>query len=213
MIEYVVTASALQLRSAPALADNVIGRFARGQRVELLAQTGHWMQVKTRLKTGWVAAKYLSLAAAQPVLPPSEEFAWMPLALAEKGVREVAGPDAHPRIVEYLSSCSLDQELRESDETPWCSAFVNWCVEKSGHAGTNSAAARSWLYWGHELVRPRRGAVCVLRRDAAGRKDGGHVGFFVETRGEELVLFGGNQENQVGYGQYALDRLLGWRVP
>lgn len=213
MIQYTVTARGLHLRSRPELGDNILGTLPRGMNVEMVSQTGHWMEVRTRLRRGWVASKYLALAAGAPLLPTIEEFGWMPVALAELGQKEVAGAAVNPRVLEYLASVQLQKALAESDETAWCSAFVNWCVERSGHAGTNSALARSWLYWGHALERPRRGAIGVFSREAAGHPNGGHVGFYIEARGERFSLYGGNQGNSVCYADYPQERLLGWRVP
>jgi uncharacterized protein (TIGR02594 family) len=137
-----------------------------------------------------------------------EEFPWMPIALAELGTTEDAGDGSNPRVVEYLRSTSLGRGMASTDATPWCSAFVNWCVESAGLSGTNSAAARSWLNWGKPLEVPRRGCVVVLSRDG-----GGHVGFFLRTSPVGIWLLGGNQNNRVMEAAYHPSRLLGFRVP
>jgi uncharacterized protein (TIGR02594 family) len=82
-------------------------------------------------------------------------------------------------------------------------------VEKSGHAGTDSAAARSWLGWGRSVSRPRRGVIAVLQRGPVG----GHVGFFIRKDTERLWLLGGNQANMVSIAGYDPARLLDYRVP
>jgi uncharacterized protein (TIGR02594 family) len=128
-------------------------------------------------------------------------------AFAERGVKELLGQGSNPRVLEYLRTTTLPAKLAADDETPWCSAFVNWCVTRSGLKGTDSAAARSWLTWGQPLEVPRRGCVAVLSR--AG---GGHVGFYLRTVGSTLHLFGGNQNNLVGTRAYDRSRLLGYRI-
>lgn len=138
---------------------------------------------------------------------PAEEFPWMGIALAERGVKETPGAGSNPRVLEYLRTTSLPETMRSDDETPWCSAFVNWCVTRAGLKGTGSAAARSWLTWGQSLEVPRRGCVVVLSRDG-----GGHVGFYLRTVGSSLHLFGGNQNNLVGTRAYDSSRLLGYRI-
>jgi uncharacterized protein (TIGR02594 family) len=221
-LEYVVTASALRLRQSPALNANVLASLPRGTVVRVLSTDagGAWSLVApskrtSAPRTGWMATKYL-VSADHPTAPasPVEEFPWMPIALGEVGVTEIAGSPSNPRVVEYLRSTELDRELASDDSTPWCSAFVNWCVERAGLMGTNSAAAKSWLDWGRALKVPRRGCITVLSRTG-----GAHVGFFMGksdiTYGGVLglSLLGGNQNDEVWTQSYDPARLLGYRVP
>ncbi|HKO94117.1 MAG TPA: TIGR02594 family protein [Polyangiaceae bacterium] len=211
MSTYLVTAASLNLRSAPRLADNIIGLLERGAHVEGLESSPdeRWRKVSTGTQSGWAAAKYLAKAEAGPSpITALEEFPWMPIALSELGVKEVPGSGNNARIVEYLQSTDLDRGLASEDATPWCSGFVNWCVEKSGFAGSNSASARSWLHWGKSVAVPRRGCITVFTRDG-----GGHVAFYVRSEGAQHFVLGGNQSNQVCITGYAKGRLLGFRVP
>lgn len=212
MAIFIVNASALRLRESPQLSSAVLGALPRGTRVEVLSTSddGRWSQVESDRRIGWMASKYL-VPADHPVPPQSsEEFPWMAIASSELGVKEQPGLLSNARVLEYLASTELDKALAATDETPWCSGFVNWCVEKSGIAGSNSAAARSWLDWGRPLVRPRRGAIVVLKRGA----NNGHVAFFLSrSQNAVLTLLGGNQANAVSVAQYDEDRLLGYRVP
>lgn len=136
---------------------------------------------------------------------------WYQIAMREMetGVDEVPGPEGHnPRIVEYHQATSLKAT---DDETPWCSAFVNWCMLKAGVPRTNSAAARSWLRWGQNLDAPRTGCVVVFSR--LSNPSSGHVAFFEQTRGDRVLVLGGNQSNQVNISSYPATRLLGYRWP
>lgn len=210
---FVVTASALRLRARPAALARVLGELLRGTLVERLdlSPDGLWSLVRVNAKAGWMASKYLA-PASHPAAPSElvEEFPWMPIALAELGVREVPGPAVNARIALYQSSSELDRNLAADDERPWCSDFVGWCVEHAGFAGTNSAAARSWLDWGQPLTIPRRGCITILARGATG----GHVGFFVSSpEPHQLRLLGGNQGDQVSLADFDRVRLLGYRVP
>lgn len=136
--------------------------------------------------------------------------AWVHVATAEIGVREIKGHAHAPHILEYHQATSL---RASDDETPWCSAFVNWVMGRVGIKGTGRANARSWLDWGHELAEPRQGCVVVLWR---GMPDGwqGHVGFYMgrDSQGRVLVL-GGNQADEVNISPYPVHRLLGYRWP
>ena len=113
--------------------------------------------------------------------------AWWLIARQEIGVHENSAPGQdNPRILEYLESTTYDGGL--TDEVPWCSAFVNWCVTKACLQGTNSATASSWLTWGQKLDQPRLGCITVFNH---------HVGFYAGTAGDRLLLLGGNQSNAV----------------
>ena len=134
---------------------------------------------------------------------------WTELGFAELGQREIRGNRDNPRIVEYLTTTRGNWE---HDETPWCSAFVNWCVRESGLEGTNSAAARSWLKWGKELPVPILGCVTVLWRGSK-HSHKGHVGFYIchSQDKKQILLLGGNQGNAVSLKWYDAHRLLSYR--
>jgi len=136
---------------------------------------------------------------------------WMEIARQEEGVKEVPGSGDNPRIVEYLQSTTLGTPENENDETPWCSAFVNWCVIQVGFEGTNSAWARSWLDWGQEADwnNLQGGEIVVLSRGTSS----GHVGFYTDSTDETVTLLGGNQNNQVCEAEFSQSRILGIRVP
>ena len=117
-------------------------------------------------------------------LPAAIPAPWMSTAEGElaAGVREIAGAQHNLRILEYLATCSraeggnLGPWGAGRDETPWCSAFVSWCVLRAGLESTHSAAARSWRDYG-QPCEFRRGAIVVLSRQG-----GGHVGFAAYCR-------------------------------
>ena len=134
---------------------------------------------------------------------------WLEIAAQELGVAQHPAGRSNPRITEYhdgTNICGYD------DKASWCSSFVNWCLMRSGWAGTGSALARSWLDWGRPLQDPVPGCVVVLWRDdpAAWR---GHVGFFLRVEADQLVLLGGNQLGQVRAHAYPRAHLLGLRWP
>lgn len=135
---------------------------------------------------------------------------WMDVAFSQHGVREIPGPKANPQILAYHATTTL---RATSDETPWCSAFVNWCFHRARLMGTDSARARSWLDWGVPLQRPVIGCVAVLQRPARG-PDAGHVALWWSHRNpQECWLYGGNQDNTVGLKAYPRIDILGFRWP
>lgn len=160
----------------------------------------------------WTAitnAEFENRSPVAPLLPPSP---WYEIAFREmeRGVNELPGSaDNNPRIIEYFTATNY---RATKDETPWCSAFANWCMREAGIPGTRSAAARSWLKWGEEAADdpPRIGTVVVLRR---GKGWQGHVGFYHSTERGRLMLLGGNQGNRVSIASYRATDVLGLRWP
>lgn len=133
---------------------------------------------------------------------------WMPVAEFEIGVSELPGPQHNERVLQYLRTTNLGRWGRRRDETPWCAAFVNWCLQTTGRTGTKSAAARSFAKYGTALARPEHGAIAVFER---GR--GGHVGFVTDWDRESIAVLGGNQRNKVCVREYPASRLIGYRWP
>jgi len=148
-----------------------------------------------------------------PVTPaPLDEIgaAWYSIAQAEFGVRENARPGEHTkRIIEYHATTTLKAT---ADETPWCSSCVNWAMVQAGLPGTSSAAAKSWMDWGHKLAFPQVDAVVVIKKKNAtsdkstGSTSGFHVGFYVSSSPTSLRLLGGNQRDQVKYSNLSLEK-------
>lgn len=135
-------------------------------------------------------------------------------ALKELGIKEVEGPEDNPRVVKYLEAVFDDNDEKGiHDETPWCSAFVNWCVQSVGGKGSRSAAARSWLQWGKEPLKPQVGDIVIFRRGKS--KWQGHVGFLAEDFDAFpffVKVLGGNQSNSVCFAMYRKSLILGFRT-
>ena len=57
-----VTASSLNVRSGASTSNSVVGKLSRGTKVEILASSNGWYQIKyAGNKTGWVSGSYISL--------------------------------------------------------------------------------------------------------------------------------------------------------
>jgi len=137
---------------------------------------------------------------------------WLKIARGEIGVKEVVGPKgSNPRIEEYQLVAGTAQD----DDVPWCSSFINWCMEQAGYPITHSGAARSWLRYGVSVgPTPPIGAITVLfRGDPKGPH--GHVGFFVGAGVAvgTFMMLGGNQQNRVCIHAYPVSRVLDYRWP
>ena len=134
---------------------------------------------------------------------------WMETVWEELGTREYGGAPSNPAIEAYHDSVAADGT---EDDVAWCSSLVNWLMQSVGIKGTNSRAARSWLKWGIAIPRPVYGCVCVLWRSSPDSWMG-HVGIFLGYQGDDVVMWGGNQRNEVSVRRYPESRVLGYRLP
>ena len=209
--QYIVTAEGLNVRDGPSINATAIDVVGKGQLVTLVSVSGDgfWFKVTpAKGKIGWVRNKYLA-AVPDKDLTLKGDPPWMAIASSEIGVKEYPGNGENPRILEYLRSTNLSAPDSARDETPWCSAFANWCVEKAGYAGTDSAWARSWRNWGTELKKPKHGCIAVFKRQI----NNGHVGFYLGETATGIKLLGGNQGNAVSVSTSKKADLLGYRLP
>lgn len=144
------------------------------------------------------------------------EPAWLTLARAQIGVREIVGPKHSPVIMGWIRELGakvLGVQVND-DETPWCGTFMAWLMKRSGLTPPPIAGrAAQWGRvgkWGRELLGPRLGCILVFTR--AG---GGHVGLYLGEDATHFHVLGGNQSNSVSITRIAKDRLAlgGMRWP
>lgn len=126
---------------------------------------------------------------------------WLIEARKHLGVREIPGVNHNPLIVKMWKA--IKRGGIKDDETPWCAAFVGFCLENVGIVSSRFESAKSYLSWGVTLKEPTTGCVAVFTRNG-----GGHVGFVtgVDHAGRLLVL-GGNQGNEVNVRAFPRERL------
>ena len=92
----------------------------------------------------------------------------------------------------------------------WCADFINFVLRRTGHAATNSRAARSFLDYGKRIDSPRVGAIVVLSRGV----NNGHVGIVRGTDGAgNIIVISGNHGNKVWESPYPKSRVLGYVIP
>jgi uncharacterized protein (TIGR02594 family) len=159
-------------------------------------------------------ARAMDIGSAQPAQPvPDTRHHTLPYDIAKNylGVREIPGKDNHPKIIQWLRRLAA---WVTSEETSWCSAFVDFCAIEAGFEATGSLAARSWLKVGDPipLDQARKGDVVILWRVSRTSWEG-HVAFLDHYNAKRglLYLLGGNQNNAVNIIAYPVDRLLGVR--
>ena len=132
------------------------------------------------------------------------------------GIKEIPGHQDNPQILAMLK---LDNNWPENDETPWCSAFVNYVAWLLRLPRSKSLMARSWLNVGTpvELNGAKVGFdVVILSRgkDSPGPdvlNAPGHVGFYAGQHLGNVILLGGNQGDAVTIKPFENTRILGIR--
>jgi len=133
------------------------------------------------------------------------------LAQTHIGTKEIPGKADNPLIVRWLRMIVASIN---SEETAWCSAFVNAMAREAGYEQSGKLNARSWLDVGTKvsLDKAKPGDVVILWRVARDSWEG-HVAFFVkqDTTTASLRLLGGNQGDSVSISSYSAKQLLGIR--
>ena len=108
-------------------------------------------------------------------------------------------PDrANPLISHFLNLALTTPN--HSDYTPWCAAFVTFCLTSANKPvlKRQSAWARSYMEYGRPRTgEPQRGDILVFERPTRNGSLGGHVCFFWARKfvdGQEVYsVLGGNQ--------------------
>lgn len=201
-LQSIATAGQVAIGTLKAINPQIVGEVDEGDFVNL-----PWAAASrpVHLRLAQVQATHFQSLVGDP--------AWLLLAQRELGQKAVEGPANNHRIIEYLHSVeSLNPGMANSDETDWCSCFVNWCMEKAGLVGTDKPNAQSWKNWRTAVAGPpRRGDVAVFQRWASGEMPSwkGHVGFWLSQSNGEIELLGGNQGRSVSVRRYPVNGALG----
>lgn len=169
--------------------------------------------------TEFFAATSTSAAPIQhsPVAAPSnagkdtnQEKAYA-VAKKELGVKEFR-VGSNKQIEKYHAYATKDNKRGATDDVPWCSSFVCYCLEMAGLASTDSKSARSYERYGKPTTTPVFGDIVVFWRGSKS-SGSGHVAFFsgYDSNGN-IKCLGGNQNNEVCIASYDKSRLIGFRT-
>lgn len=115
-------------------------------------------------------------------------------ALSFYGESPIAGKMANEQILAFLKATSYP--VTDSDEVPWCSAFLVYIFQQCGIETTANAAALSWLNFSENTDQPKLGDVVVLGWPKE-TKANHHVGLFIREKAEVVYILAGNQHNEV----------------
>lgn len=110
-----------------------------------------------------------------------------------------------------LFDVSFEQNI-DPRSTPWCAAFANSVLAKTGKTGTGSLMAASFLTWGEPTDNPKHGDIVVLSLQGKAS----HVGFYLGTvrkNGRTYVkVLGGNQGDAVKITWYPASSVVQYRT-
>jgi uncharacterized protein (TIGR02594 family) len=85
------------------------------------------------------------------------------------------------------------------DFTPWCAAFVSFCLYAAGKPSAYSALSGSYRRYGTATTDPQPGDVVVFANyGQSGTQGNGHVGFFIGLENGAIRVLGGNQVGNTG---------------
>jgi uncharacterized protein (TIGR02594 family) len=183
-----------KLRSVAAAIKKIEGWIPGVERPNLPLATLAGTMPEALSSAAVAADDWLDIARSEADRPPSERSEW-------------TDPGENPRILNYFRVASpwFDPATDGGDESNWCAAFVNYCLETAGYRGTGHPGARSF-FWNRgtpflKLAQPARGCIAVLRdkpfTDPKWQHGSGHVGFVVDWTDTRLELLGGNQGKTV----------------
>jgi uncharacterized protein (TIGR02594 family) len=99
---------------------------------------------------------------------------------------------ANPLIVRFFHDIGYKQTPYPGDCTPWCAATVSWCLRRAGRPiPRDPASSQSFLHFGRRVNSPKSGDLCVFTD--IGRPSNGHIGLYVSSNPDSLMILGGNQ--------------------
>ena len=129
-------------------------------------------------------------------------------ALEFYGEKEILGKKTNPVITMWFHEMGFLQI--KNDETPNCSAFVNYCAKVTGYIYSGDLLARSWLNVGNVITDPLPGCIVVFWRKNK-KSIWGHVGFFISKKNNLIYTLGANQNDMVCIKPYTESKVLGYR--
>ena len=129
---------------------------------------------------------------------------------------------SNPEIVKYFQdlpakarpAVERHKKPGDWDVTPWCAAFVNWCLAEAGVPHLGLATAAAWIEFGTPIEVPAYGCIVVTFPLTSTKSSTGHVAFSTEaTKGDSLIVLGGNQSKRVSEMEVPFQKIRAYRWP
>ena len=127
------------------------------------------------------------------------------------GTHEIKGPQNNPVIMGMAKRVGVADIYTSDDKQAWCALFMfNLCIEAGkplppvGKDRNNFLRAYTFTRYGKAVARgdERLGDIAVFTR-----KNGNHVAIIIAETDTTFIVYGGNQDNQVGFAEIEKGRL------
>ncbi|MCE3269705.1 MAG: hypothetical protein K0S57_102 [Ramlibacter sp.] len=160
------------------------------------------------------------ILAAAPItkdpLVVARYFENLPDVNKEKQAYNAEWPErANPVIVAFFLQAT-NYGSPNGDDTPWCAAFMNWCLMRAGKPRTKSASSGSFRCFALPATSPHQvGDIAVFKKrgydePCSGK---GHVAFWLAESGDWVTVLGGNQGDRVKVSKYPAREAVAGDVP
>ncbi len=187
-----VTATNLNVRSAPDKTSKVLLILKQGTEIETLEETEGWYKIPA----GYINAKYCVEVPDSANLPLADRI--LSVAKSQLGNAEIPkGSNWGKHVQKYLASVGINFPAS------WCMSFVYWCVnEACKEAGVENVLFKSGgvlNVWSNtpktmRQTTPKRGDIFIM--DFGGGK--GHTGFVASVAGDRIQTIEGNAAPENG---------------
>lgn len=135
---------------------------------------------------------------------------WINEAASFLGVAEIPGSANNPQILEFLASSIKTN----TEETPWCAAFVNYILARVHLSGSRSAMARSFETSKNFIKLDEKTSGAIVTRYRGTKQSGfGHVGFAVCFKPGYVGFLAGNQGDKVSVSWHPEKYVTGYWWP
>jgi len=129
------------------------------------------------------------------------------------GIFEVDGPNSNEKILDWIQD--FFPSAKDDSKVAWCSIFMHMVAKEAGYKilrHRNSGLARSWLGYGQAVPidEVQVGDIVIFWRGSLDSSFG-HVALYVNDRGKNIRVLGGNQSNGVNIRSYPKNRIIGVR--
>ena len=135
------------------------------------------------------------------------------IAIKYYGTFEVEGPNSNEKILDWIHD--FFPSAKDDSLVAWCSIFMHMIAKEAGYKilrHGHSGLARSWLAEGQAVPidEMQVGDIVIFWRGALYSRFG-HVAIYVNDRGKDIRVLGGNQSNGVNIRSYPKNRIIGVR--
>ncbi|KQP62805.1 NlpC/P60 family protein [Methylobacterium sp. Leaf112] len=158
---------------------------------------------------GSLTQKALGTADVSEKKAEPDQPGWLALAADMLSVKEGPGAANNAQVVKLFADAGFPGI--KTDDTAWCAAYVNAMLERAGHRGSRSLAARSFENWGIGLKDPVLGCIATKKRGNSTWQ--GHTFFVVGASKDQVFGLGGNQSDQVSVASFKRSEIVSYRWP